>query len=139
VGDVVKVNTNTVLPILEYAVPVFCPLTHDKKGQIFNTNADTIASELAKGFAKIFDVDLVFCFELSGVMDNRGKREQLIRELNEDSYKSFIEAKVIKDGMVPKIDNAFNALHSGVKNVFITHYDALQTAKGNLGTRVKLD
>ena len=47
-------------------MPVMAPLTHDGKGSMLNTNADTIAGETAKALASLFDVTLVYCFEKNG-------------------------------------------------------------------------
>lgn len=138
VGDVDQVNVEALNSIMEYALPVFCALTHDKKGQIYNTNADTIASELAKAFAEIYTVDLVFCFEMKGVLLDREDEATLIHEINESSYAGYKMNHIITEGMIPKMDTAFNALRHGVNKVFITHYAALHQESKNWGTQISL-
>lgn len=72
VGDVKEVNTETLSSLIQQGiVPILAPLTHDKEGNILNTNADTIAGETAKALALKFDVTLIYCFEKRGVLMNR--------------------------------------------------------------------
>ena len=95
VGDVVQVNTKTIEVLLDKEiVPVFCALTHDGHEQILNTNADTIASELGAALSKSYDVDLIFCFELDGVLSNHEDKNSVIPEINEKSY-----TELRKDGI----------------------------------------
>lgn len=137
VGDIKKVNPIVIMGILEEnIVPVFCGLTHDGKGQILNTNADTIASELASALAEFYNVDLVFCFELNGILKNPEDENSVIKGINEKSYVQLKEDQIISDGMIPKMDNAFKALKSGLQNVIITHYKNLE---GTSGTRITLE
>jgi acetylglutamate kinase len=138
VGDVIKVNPQLLLSVLEQAVPVFCALTHDHKGQMYNTNADSVTAELAKELAKTFTVDLVFCFELRGLLRNPKDESSLIPEINERSYQELKNNKIITDGMIPKMDNAFDALRNGVHNVYITRYDAVDPQAENSGSRIFL-
>jgi len=114
-------------------VPVLAPLTHDKAGNLLNTNADTIAGEAAKALAKHFDVNLVFCFEKKGVLINENDDESVIPELNPDLFKKYVADGIIQGGMIPKLENAFEALSAGIKQVVITRADQLG---GNDGTKV---
>lgn len=135
VGDVRKVNHQRLHWFLESElVPVFCALTHDGQGQLLNTNADTIASELAAAMSKIYDTQLVFCFEKSGVLRNAEDENSVISHLNQSAYESLREQKLVTDGMLPKLDNAFRALQEGVQQVRITHVNDL-----NRGTLITLE
>jgi len=100
-------------------VPVVAPLTHDGKGQLLNTNADTIASALAIALSAHYDVRLIYCFEKKGVLENVDDGSSVIGLINKERYQQLIAGKKLADGILPKIDNAFTAIDSGVKEVLI--------------------
>jgi len=131
VGDVVKVD-NTAISLLVRSgfVPVIAPLTHDKKGQLLNTNADTMASSIATAMVNQFDVSLVYCFEKAGVLSDPENELSVISELNKNDYQQYLASGTIHSGMIPKLDNSFNALGLGVKNVIITNANSLNTKNG---------
>ncbi len=136
VGDVKKVDGKALSALIESnVVPVLAPLTHDGKGHILNTNADTIAAETAEGLALFYDVTLVFCFEKRGVLRDATDDDSVIPSLNYQDYEALKKQGVITDGMIPKLDNAFSTLKGGVKEVVITHAGSL----GDLtqGTHIK--
>ncbi len=119
-GDVDGVNTEKLAQLMGIGLtPVFCALTHDKKGQLLNTNADTIASELAIGLSPIFDIVLNYCFELDGVLRDINDTGSVIKKIDMESYKHLIAEGIISDGMLPKIHNCFHALQRGVSEVRI--------------------
>lgn len=121
VGDVKSVNSNTLSTlIMQGVVPVLAPLTHDRKGHLLNTNADTIAGEVAKALAAKFDVTLVFCFEKKGVLSDENDDESIIPSLNKGDFERLVREGVIQGGMIPKLENSFEAINSGVKEVVIT-------------------
>jgi len=120
VGDVKKVNTQTANLLLNGDVtPVFCAISHDANGQLLNTNADTIASELAIGFAELYQTELYYCFEKSGVLKDINAEDSVIENINNTNYQSLKEEGVIADGMLPKLDNCFHAISNKVKKVCI--------------------
>ncbi len=120
VGDIEKVNTKVLRILVNNGVtPVFCALTHDKKGQLFNTNADTIASELAIGFVIDFNVELYYCFEKNGVLQDVNDDSSVIENINTELYHDLIEEGVIADGMLPKLNNCFHAINNQVNKVCI--------------------
>lgn len=120
-------------------IPVICALTHDRQGNMLNTNADTIASILASALVSDFEVSLIYCFEQPGVLSDF-ERKQVIAEMNLKSYNELKAQGVISDGMIPKMDNAFDALTAGVKSVHIGHFSKLnELLKGNSGTTIKLN
>lgn len=120
VGDVVKVNTKVPSLLLKNDVtPVFCAITHDEKGQLLNTNADTITSELAIAFSKEFNVELYYCFEKSGVLKDVNDESSVIQNIDSNSYETLLENGIIADGMLPKMKNCFHALSSNVSKVCI--------------------
>jgi acetylglutamate kinase len=127
VGDVKQVNTSLLATLLENnIVPVFCAITHDKNGQLLNTNADTIASELAIALSENFDVMLTYCFEKQGVLSDSEDDDSVITEINAELYEKLKAEKVIHSGMIPKLDNCFNSLLKGVQTIKIGHHKMLQ-------------
>lgn len=119
-GDVDAVDDRTLGLFLDQGiVPVFSAITHDKKGQLLNTNADTIASELAKGLAAAFEVELIYCFEKKGVLKEIEDQDSVIEKIDTSDYSKLKADQVIVDGMLPKLDNCFDALQSGVQTVLI--------------------
>ena len=119
-GDVKQVNTEVLEILLNNNVaPVFCAITHDEKGQLLNTNADTIASELAIGFASTYKTELYYCFEKNGVLENVDNDDSVIENINTESYKTLKEEKIIFEGMLPKLDNCFHAINHHVSKVCI--------------------
>jgi acetylglutamate kinase len=135
VGDVVKVNTETLEVLLKNKVtPVFCAITHDEKGQLLNTNADTIASELAIGFAKIFAVELYYCFEKNGVLKDVNDDNSVISLINTNNYQDLIDTQIIADGMLPKLNNCFHAIHKNVQKVCIGKPEMLFNVNANFTT-----
>lgn len=138
VGDVKQVNTSLLATLLENnIVPVFCAITHDKNGQLLNTNADTIASELAIALSEDFDVTLTYCFEKQGVLSDSEDDDSVITEINAELYEKLKAEKVIHSGMIPKLDNCFNSLSKGVQTIKIGHHSMLQNSS-ILHTTIKL-
>lgn len=126
VGDVKKVDGEALATLLKSGVvPVIAPLTHDGKGSMLNTNADTMAGECAKGLAEIFDVHLVFCFEKAGVLRDENDDDSVVPEINRATYAELLEQGIVNGGMIPKLDNAFAAIDAGVTEVIITKASAL--------------
>lgn len=120
VGDVVAVNDSLISELIAGGlVPVFAPMTHDGAGQMLNTNADTIASSLATGLAKHYEVELIYCFELEGVLADISDPASVIESIDRNRYAGLKEQGIIAQGMLPKIDNAFDALDKGVRLVKI--------------------
>ena len=131
VGDIEEVNSKELrLLINENIVPVLAPLTHDGKGSILNTNADTITSEVAKELAGYFNVYLFYCFEKKGVLQDENDESSLIYEIDQTKFKDYINSGVISGGMIPKLENAFSAKRKGVREVLITNPENIATGKG---------
>lgn len=136
VGDVDRADGDKLHTLIEAGiVPVMAPLTHDGQGNILNTNADTIAGETAKALAKHYDVTLVFCFEKKGVLSNPDDEESVIPIITRTDFERYIADGTISGGMIPKIENAFNAIDAGVKQVLITKADNLGFNNGTTITK----
>ncbi|MCK5824624.1 MAG: acetylglutamate kinase [Ichthyobacteriaceae bacterium] len=125
VGDVKQANGDTILKFSEMGiVPVFSAITHNGNGQLLNTNADTIASEVAKALAKLTETELIYVFELPGVMLDIKNMDSVVENINVDKYAQLKLDGIVADGMIPKLDNSFEALKKGVSVVRIasTYY-----------------
>lgn len=133
VGDVEAVDGKMLAQLIETGiVPVMAPLTHDGNGSLLNTNADTIAGETAKALAEFYDVTLMFCFEKKGVLSNPDDDESVIAHITEQEFKKYVRQGVIQGGMIPKLENAFNAIHAGVGRVIITLATAIDGTQGTI-------
>lgn len=132
VGDIEEVNVPLLVSLIQNnLIPVVAPLTHDGNGQLLNTNADTIASVLAAALSQYFTVDLNYCFELKGVFKDVHDEGSIIRKLNRAEYESYREQGIVGEGMVPKLDNAFDAVDSGVSCVRVLSYENLANIQEN--------
>lgn len=138
VGDIDTVNAEWLHQLLnENVTPVIAPVSHDKNGQLLNTNADTIAQEIGKSLAGKYDVTLIYCFEKSGVLQNAENENSIINTITPSFYKELKEKNIIHSGMIPKLDNAYMALNSGVKKVIIGKAEELeQLISGSSGTSI---
>lgn len=138
VGDVKSVNDVSISRLLKAEfVPVFCALTNDGMGQLFNTNADTIASELAIAMSKTFKTTLYYCFEKKGVLSSISNEDSVIKNINPASYQKLKNQKIISDGMLPKLENCFHALNKDVERVCIGDITMLE-ANAKLFTTITL-
>ena len=121
VGDVKYVNTRALVSLLEAgAVPVLAPLTHDKEGSMLNTNADTIASSVARALAEKYSVTLTFCSSIPGVLKDLSDPSSLIKTVAKKDFEPMVADGTISEGMIPKLQNAFDAINDGVSKVVIT-------------------
>ncbi|WP_044402732.1 acetylglutamate kinase [Lacinutrix sp. Hel_I_90] len=125
-GDVKKVNTALLEVLLKTnTTPVFCAITHDGNGQLLNTNADTIASELAIGFASKYKTELYYCFEKNGVLLDVNNDDSVIENIDVKTYQNLIDTDSISEGMLPKLNNCFHAIKHKVNKVCIGKTDML--------------
>ncbi len=138
VGDIDQVNTGFLKSMLQQGlVPVMAPITHDGKGQMLNTNADTIAQEIARAMSNDFEVELVYSFEKKGVMLDLNDESTVIHQLDASSYLELKNTGKIFAGMIPKLDNAFAALQHGVKKVIIGKAEEMdELLTGQHGTHI---
>lgn len=128
VGDIISVNDNFINQLLKLKIsPIICSLTHNGYGQLLNTNADSIASEISIKLSKNYDVTLKYCFDKPGVLIDKNDNLSFKKTISKTDYKQLVNNKIISDGMVPKIENCFYALENGVNNVFIGDHDIIKT------------
>ncbi|MGB5821056.1 MAG: acetylglutamate kinase, partial [Saonia sp.] len=120
VGDVDKVNNEAITSLLHSGLtPVFCAMTHDGQGQLLNTNADTIASEIAIAMSEHYETTLYYCFEKKGVLMDMEDENSVVAHIDTNLYRELLGKKSITDGMLPKLENCFSALHKNVYKVCI--------------------
>ena len=133
VGDVKQVKAAKIAHFIEGGmIPVIAPLTHDGEGNMLNTNADTIASETAKAMARTHHVTLVFAFEKPGVLANPDDDNTPIPSITRDSLPRLVADGTVTGGMIPKIENALEAVDAGVSQVVITRADLIGTPHGTI-------
>ena len=140
VGDVLQDGVNAMLLrilLAQNLTPVLAPLTHDGNGNMLNTNADTIAQEIAKAMASMFNVQLVYCFEKAGVLRDAADESSVISTINPGYFAELKERQIVSGGMIPKLDNAFAAIVAGVDHVIIGKAEDLSALiSGTAGTRI---
>lgn len=131
--DPKKANTSFISQLIESRItPVFCAITHDGKGALLNTNADTIACTIATALSEKYAVTLYYCFEKDGVLRDINNPESLIPSMNRKEYETCKQQGIIVDGMIPKLDNSFRAIEQGVDEVVVLHAKNLLTGKGTV-------
>ena len=138
VGDICssEINTSLLATLLASGItPVFCAITHDGKGTLLNSNADSVASAVAVASATIAPTQLVFCFEKQGVLRDVEDEDSVIGLITRADYPTLRSEGVISKGMIPKIDNAFYAIESGVESVSIKHSE--EVANPLAGTTIR--
>jgi acetylglutamate kinase len=138
-GDIDQVNAYFLYSLLEQDItPVIAPVTHDGKGQLLNTNADSIAKAIAEAMSKLYEVILLYSFEKEGVMKNMDDEHSVIGEVDTATYQQLKKEGIVSDGMIPKLDNAFAAIDNGVSKVVIGNAEKLdKLIKGISGTTIK--
>lgn len=137
-GDIDGVNSEMISKLLNAdLIPVFCAMTHDGNGQLLNTNADTIASELAIGLSEIYDTTLYYCFEKKGVLLDVEDDNSVVEHIDTEKYEALLNDGIISDGMLPKLENCFHALNKKVSKVCIGHPSMLNS-KDELFTTITL-
>lgn len=133
VGDVERVDGGKLSQLIEAGItPVMAPLTHDGQGNMLNTNADTIAAETAKALAGQYDVTLIFSFEKKGVLARPDDDDSLIPVITRADYMRYAADGTVSGGMLPKLENAFNAISAGVSRVNITPATAIDGRHGTM-------
>ena len=135
VGDVKKVAHNSIDKLIKADfTPVFCAITHDGNGQLLNTNADTITSTIAIGMSEIYETSIYYCFELNGVLRDFNDKNSVVKLINTKTYQELLDAEIITDGMLPKLENCFDALKNGVHKVNMGNTTMLTNENDNFTT-----
>ncbi|MBQ7420772.1 MAG: acetylglutamate kinase [Prevotella sp.] len=132
VGDVNNVNHLVLKKFIENGTPIIAPLTHDGNGNLLNTNADTIASAIARSLSLYYDVTLIYCFEKKGVLYNPQDDESVIPTITHADFIKYKADGIIAGGMLPKLENAFSAIDAGVSRVIITQATDIDGKQGTI-------
>ena len=143
VGDIDEksINHELIINMINLGlVPVFSAITHDKKGNLFNTNADTIAGTIAQALSKHFDTELLFCFDKNGVLENVEDENSNLKTINKQEFSELKSEGKLHKGILPKLENAFRAKENGVQKVALIKEEKLsdQINRGNEGTEICL-
>ncbi|MEZ5022354.1 MAG: acetylglutamate kinase [Chitinophagales bacterium] len=132
-GDIDVIDTSILEKLLETGqVPVMAPITHDKKGQLLNTNADTIANELSVALSVQHTVELFYLFDKKGVLTDIKDEDSVLPQIKISDIDNLINDGTIADGMIPKITNAKNAIKNGVSKIVLTNIEGLENISSNL-------
>ncbi|AUP80044.1 acetylglutamate kinase [Flavivirga eckloniae] len=135
VGDVKQVAHESIDKLIQANfTPVFCAITHDGKGQLLNTNADTIASQVAVGMSHLYETSIYYCFELNGVLEDINDKNSVVKHIDSEKYKDLLEKGIIADGMLPKLHNCFEALNNGVGKINMGNTSMLTQENDNFTT-----
>lgn len=139
VGDIDAVDTEKITAFLQAGLSlVVAPITHDGAGQLLNTNADTMAQAIATALSSKYEVSLVYSFERKGVLSSIADANSVIPIINPQNYAALKESGQVNEGMIPKLDNAFEALHKGVSRVIIGDaLDLVALLNGSGGTTIQ--
>ena len=138
VGDIESVSYQSIDKLIKANfTPVFCAITHDGNGQLLNTNADTITSQVAIGMSNLYETSIYYCFELDGVLENINDKNSVIKYIDSDTYNYLLDKDIIADGMLPKLQNCFDALNNGVKTINMGNTNMLTKENDNF-TRITL-
>ena len=139
VGDIDCVNTYLFNYLLEGGLlPVLCALTHNKEGDLLNTNADTIATAIAVACAETYDITLHYIFDKQGVLSNIDEPSSVIPVINKRLYEEMKQQQAIHSGMLPKLENAFVAIERGVSAIVLAGTHFLIDSERHHGTKLLL-
>ena len=135
VGDVKTVAHQSIDKLIQANfTPVFCAITHDGNGQLLNTNADTITSQVAIGMSEVYETSIYYCFELNGVLEDINDKNSVIKHIDSKLYTELLEKDIIADGMLPKLENCFDALNNGVSAINMGNTAMLTQENDNFTT-----
>ena len=138
VGDVESVAHDSINKLIQADfTPVFCAITHDGNGQLLNTNADTITSQVAIGMSKLYDTSIYYCFELNGVLEDINDKNSVVKHIDNSLYQDLLAKGIIADGMLPKLENCFAALKNGVSTINMGNTEMLTQENDNF-TKITL-
>ncbi|WP_424493758.1 acetylglutamate kinase [Salinimicrobium sp. GXAS 041] len=127
VGDIEKINSDFISSLLKQEIiPVFSAISCTQEGELLNTNGDSVASAIARAMSELYKTELYYCFEKSGVLANAADDGSVIESIDKKKYQELLDNKIISDGMLPKLQNCFEALENGVSAVYLGNSALLQ-------------
>ena len=117
VGEVAKVNTKILSPLLEEGyVPVISSVANSSDGRSHNINADTVAGELA---AALGAEKLILLTDTPGILRNENDPSSLIEKIRLSEARELIDKGIVKAGMKPKVECCIRSLAQGVNAAHI--------------------
>ncbi len=123
VGDIVSVESGLLRLMLEQGyLPILAPICSDAAGQLYNVNADTVASAIAEHMRS---KSLLMVTETGGLRRRPDDPSSTIGTCNHSLYATGLSEGWISGGMQVKMHVAFEALNSGVPEVWIVAHDDL--------------
>ena len=132
-GDPYQVNTELIKTLTDAGYNlVIAPITYDPECGLLNTNADTVAASVATGLAALDEVELIYCFEKSGVLLDVNDESSLIEHITREDFARLKAEGVVADGMLPKLENSFKAIDSGVARVRICSAENIASGRGTV-------
>ena len=118
VGRITNINPTPILDMIEKGyIPVISTVGCDKLGNVYNVNADTVASQIA---GTLGAESLISMTDTCGILRDKDDETSLITEIQVSEAPQYIKTGVISGGMIPKVESCIEALRRGVKRVFIT-------------------
>ncbi len=127
VGDIDEVKGDCLAGLLEQKImPVLSPVTCDLSGHLLNTNADSVASAVAQAMCRQYETELIYCLDKPGVLTDIEDDDSVIPSIDREQYLEFINKGLIHSGMIPKLENAFITIATGVKTVRLTSPEQLR-------------
>lgn len=117
VGEIDHIDTTLIKTVIDQGyIPVVSSLGVDASGQVYNINADTVASKLAGALEA---ETMVAMTNIDGVMADKDNPNSLIPKLTIAEVANLKADGTIQGGMIPKVDCCIEAIQAGAKKVFI--------------------
>ena len=117
VGKIRKADVTPITDLLEKGyIPVVSTVGCDKKGNVYNVNADTAAAYIAGAMGA---ARLILMTDIAGILEDKNDPYSLIREIDVAGAAALSEKGVISGGMIPKVECCKDAIGRGVKKVII--------------------
>lgn len=117
VGDIENINVSIILDVIEKGyIPVVSSIGFDKLGNVYNINADTVASRIASELKAYSFINLT---DTKGILRVQDDEDSLISAINVSEAPQLIKENIINGGMIPKVKCCIDAIRRGVKRVFI--------------------
>lgn len=117
VGEITEVNPDIIKDSISNGyVPIIATVAGDRKGNVYNINADLAAAQIA---AKIGAKKLILMTDIRGLLRDKDDENSLISVVNVSEVSLLKREGIIGGGMIPKIDCCVEAVRQGVSRAHI--------------------
>lgn len=117
VGEITNINEQTIIDVLEKGyIPVISTVGCDKKGNVYNINADTAAARIAGALKAESMINMT---DICGLLKDKSDETSLIKKISVSEAALLIKNGGVAGGMIPKVECCIEAIRRGVKKVFI--------------------